>query len=111
MICKQYKAKGPVTNTLLPVVAMDDAVALVAFGLSMAVIKVIDSGQFSIKAVSMPLLEIVEALALGFVLGLVLTQLVKFYTGRGNRLARQSHLYSSVAVYVHSWDFLPCLPA
>lgn len=87
MICKQYKAKGPVTNTLLPVVAMDDAVALVAFGLSMAVIKVIDSGQFSIKAVSMPLLEIVEALALGFVLGLVLTQLVKFYTGRGNRLA------------------------
>lgn len=87
MICKQYKAKGPVTNTLLPVVAMDDAVALVSFGLSMAVIKVLDSGKFSVKAMAMPLLEIVEALVFGFVLGLIFTQLVRFYTGRGNRLA------------------------
>lgn len=31
MIVKQYKTKGPVTNTLLPVVALDDAVALVAY--------------------------------------------------------------------------------
>ena len=43
MIVKQYKTKGPVTNTLLPVVALDDAVALIAYGLSMAVANVISS--------------------------------------------------------------------
>ena len=43
MIVKQYKTKGPVTSTLLPVVALDDAVALIAYGLSMAVANVISS--------------------------------------------------------------------
>ena len=87
MITKQYKSRGPVTNTLLPVVAMDDAVALVAFGLSMALIKVLGSGSISFLAVMKPLFEILAALFFGAVLGLLLTQLVKFYTGRGNRLA------------------------
>ena len=87
MIVKQYKAKGPVTNTLLPVVAMDDAVALMSFGISMAVIKVISSGSFSVKAMLMPIAEILGALIFGAILGIIMTQLVKLYTGRGNRLA------------------------
>jgi hypothetical protein len=87
MITKQYKAKGPVTNTLLPVVAMDDAVALLAFGLSMALIKVLGSGSVSVLTVLRPLFEILAALLFGAVLGILLTQLVKIYTGRGNRLA------------------------
>ncbi len=87
MIVKQYKAKGPVTNTLLPVVAMDDAVALLNFGISMAVIKVLSSGSVSAKTIFMPLLEIFGALIFGAVLGFIMTQLVRLYTGRGNRLA------------------------
>ena len=31
MVIRQYKAKGPVVDTLIPVVAFDDAVALIAF--------------------------------------------------------------------------------
>ena len=34
MVVRQYKAKGPVTDTLLPVVAIDDAVGLVFFAIS-----------------------------------------------------------------------------
>lgn len=89
MIVKQYKAKGPVTNTLLPVVALDDAVALMAFGISMAVANVISShGDAPIgKLLIDPLIEIVGGLAFGAALGLLMVYAVKFYTGRGNRLA------------------------
>lgn len=89
MIVKQYKAKGPVTNTLLPVVALDDAVALMAFGISMAVARMISSrgdapiGQLLID----PLIEIAGGIAFGIILGLIMVAAVKFYTGRGNRLA------------------------
>lgn len=43
MVVRQYKAEGPVTNTLLPVVAIDDAVAIIAFGLSVAIVKAINT--------------------------------------------------------------------
>lgn len=36
MVVKQYKAKGPVTEVLLPVVALDDAVGLIVFAFPLA---------------------------------------------------------------------------
>jgi len=89
MIVKQYKAKGPVTSTLLPVVALDDAVALIAFGLSMAVANVISShGEAPIgKLLIEPVKEICGGLLFGAFLGLVMVYAVRWYTGRGNRLA------------------------
>lgn len=89
MIVKQYKAKGPVTNTLLPVVALDDAVALVMFGLSMAIANVISShGNAPIgKLLLDPVKEIFGGLLFGAVLGIIMVYAVKLYTGRGNRLA------------------------
>ena len=89
MIVKQYKTKGPVTSTLLPVVALDDAVALIAYGLSMAVANVISSsGSAPIgKLLISPCVEIFGGLLFGAVLGVIMALLVKFYTGRGNRLA------------------------
>lgn len=89
MIVKQYKAKGPVTNTLLPVVALDDAVALMAFGISMAVANVISShGDAPIgKLLVDPLIEIIGGLAFGALLGILMVLAVNIYTGRGNRLA------------------------
>lgn len=89
MVVKQYKAKGPVTDTLLPVVALDDAAALMCFGLSVAVAKAIQAeGEFSfVTTVGKPVIEIVGALLIGAVLGIVFRFLVKWFTGRGNRLA------------------------
>lgn len=89
MIVKQYKAKGPVTQTLLPVVALDDAVALMAFGISMAVAKVISShGDASLgKLLMEPVKELFGGLLFGALLGLLMVVAVHYYTGRGNRLA------------------------
>ena len=39
MVVRQYKAKGAVTDVLLPVVALDDAVGLVLFSVSFGVAK------------------------------------------------------------------------
>lgn len=89
MIVKQYKAKGPVTNTLLPVVALDDAVALMAFGISMAIANVIGShGDAPLaKLLITPCIELFGGLLFGALLGLLMVIAVKVYTGRGNRLA------------------------
>ncbi len=89
MVVKQYKAKGPVTETLLPVVALDDAAALMCFGLSVAVAKSINSTEevSVISTILNPVIEIVGALLIGAIFGVIFRFLVKFYTGRGNRLA------------------------
>ncbi len=88
MVVRQYKAKGPVTNTLLPVVAIDDALALMLFGISVAIAKAVNShGAVSLGASLVdPIVEIVGALFFGAILGVILKFLVKWYTGRGNRL-------------------------
>ncbi len=89
MVVKQYKAKGPVTQTLLPVVALDDAVALMAFGISVAVAKAVssDGGGSMVETLLDPVVEIIGGLLFGTLLGVIHAQLVKWYTGRGNRLA------------------------
>ncbi|MDY6063355.1 MAG: cation:proton antiporter [Erysipelotrichaceae bacterium] len=89
MIIKQYKAKGPLTETLLPVVAIDDAVALIAFGLSTAIAKVLMQGQSGSFVASLikPIFEIILSFGLGAVLGIIYAMLTKWFTGRGNRLS------------------------
>lgn len=89
MVVRQYKAKGPVTNMLLPVVAIDDAVAIIAFGLSVAIARAINSpGEISIAAMLFePVIEIFGALIFGAILGIILKFLAGWFTGRGNRLS------------------------
>ncbi len=89
MVVRQYKAKGPVTDTLLPVVAIDDAVALMAFGLSVAIAKTIDSKEaVSLSATILePVIEIIGALIFGAILGVIIKYLTGWFTGRGNRLS------------------------
>lgn len=89
MVVKQYRAKGPVTDTLLPVVALDDAVALMCFGISVAIAKSIESTEDVSVAMTIlqPLIEIGGALLFGAFLGIAFRFLLKLFTGRGNRLA------------------------
>lgn len=88
MVIKQYKAKGPVTETLLSVVAIDDAVALVLFGLSVAVAKALTTPNVSISAsVLTPLWEISFSIIGGLILGVLLTFMSRFFESRGNRLS------------------------
>lgn len=89
MVVRQYRAKGPVTDMLLPVVAIDDAVAIITFGLSVAIAKAISSTEGVSLATALldPLIEIFGAIIFGAILGLILSFLTKWFTGRGNRLS------------------------
>lgn len=88
MVIRQYKAKGPVTSTLLPVVAIDDAVALIGFGLSVALAKALQNPDSSSLLTSLinPVIEIVGSFAVGIILGIVFAWLMKFFHSRDNRL-------------------------
>ena len=88
MVVKQYKAKGPVTDILLPVVALDDAVGLVVFAISFGVAKSLNTGAVDIVSIVVePLLEIVLSLVLGFIMGLLFTLCEKYFHSRSKRMA------------------------
>ncbi|WP_329379944.1 cation:proton antiporter [Anaerofustis butyriciformans] len=71
-VINEYKAKGKLTNTILTVVALDDAVCLFLFSIACAVSQSMISGHFNINsALLAPLKEIVLSLIVGGVIGLV----------------------------------------
>lgn len=89
MVVRQYKAKGPLTNLLLPIVALDDAVGLIVFAVSFGIAKTINAANGAIDLFAIivnPLVEIVLSLALGAVMGWLLTQLEKMFNSNTNRL-------------------------
>ena len=88
MVIKQYKAKGPVTDVLLPVVALDDAVGLVVFAISFGIARSMGTAGVSPLAIILePLLEIVLSLLLGFVMGLLFTLCERYFHSRSKRMA------------------------
>jgi Kef-type K+ transport system membrane component KefB len=88
MVVRQYKAKGPLTDLLLPIVALDDAVGLVVFAVSFGVAQALEGGALNVISVILnPLLEIVCSLALGAAMGELLTLLEKLFFSNKNRLS------------------------
>ena len=87
MVVRQYKAKGPLTNLLLPIVALDDAVGLIVFAVSFGIAKTLVSGTVDMVSIIVnPLVEIVGSLVLGAIMGWFLTQLEKLFNSNTNRL-------------------------
>ena len=88
MVVRQYKAKGPLTDLLLPIVALDDAVGLVVFAVSFGVAQAMEGGTMNIVSVVVnPMLEIVGSLILGAAMGALLTLLEKLFFSNKNRLS------------------------
>lgn len=87
MVVKQFNAKGPVTETLLSVVALDDAVALIAFGFSMAIVNSLQNPNKAslIMAIISPFIEIIGSVMLGFLLGLLYTIPLRYFKKASNR--------------------------
>ena len=80
MVIRQYRAKGPLTNTILPVAALDDALGIMVFGLAMSLAK-ISLGEVTGNGLALaaaPFIEIALSLVLGSVLGVILSYLSKF---------------------------------
>lgn len=88
MVVKQYKAKGPLTDILLPIVAIDDAVGLVLFAISFGVAKAIGSGHISIASILLePIIEVVLSIILGAIMGILFHICERFFHSRSKRLA------------------------
>lgn len=79
MVIRQYKTYGPLTKTILPVVAIDDAMGIMIFGIAMSVAHIYIGGsdQSFAHMISQPFIEIFGSLILGFIIGVVLTYTAK----------------------------------
>ncbi len=87
MVVRQYKAKGSLTDLLLPIVALDDAVGLILFAVSFGVAKALYGGAVDVISVVIePLLEIVLSLVLGAALGFILSAIERLFHSHSNRL-------------------------
>ena len=88
MVVRQYKAKGKLTSLLLPIVALDDAVGLIIFAVSLGVAKTLHNGELSLTSVIVdPLLEIFLSLIMGAIIGYALSFCEKFFRSNTKRQA------------------------
>lgn len=114
MVVRQYNAKGPVTNMLMPVVALDDAIGLMVFSVSLSIAK-LSIAQSGINVAAMllePLKEIALSLVVGAVIGIVLTFGLGFFHSRSNRLTSiicAVFLGTSLASLFHLSSLLLCM--
>ncbi|MFC4804404.1 cation:proton antiporter [Filifactor villosus] len=114
MVIRQYKAKGVVVDTLLPVVAMDDGVSIMAFGVALTVSKALISGkeiQFT-QLVVIPSIEILGALALGAVIAflfLSIERIIKNESELMNLVIVIIFLGHALATRFHFSSLLACM--
>ena len=88
MVVRQYKAKGELTSMLLPIVALDDAIGLMVFAVSFGIARAMISGSFSlISILAEPIIEVVVSLALGALMGALLTLLERAFHSGSKRLS------------------------
>lgn len=89
MVINQYKSKGPVTETLLAVVALDDAAALILFGIAVSIAQAITkSSNLSMAATLIsPFVDILGSLIIGAALGLLFTIPLRWFKKDSNRIS------------------------
>jgi len=84
-IIKQYKAKGPLTTTLLAVVALDDAIAVIAFAIALGISLPLVSGAGNIslhQMVGVPFLHIAESAGIGIIFAFALAYISRLVRAR-----------------------------
>lgn len=88
MVVRQYKAKGTLTDILLPVVALDDAVGLIIFAVSFGIARAMNDGTYDLVSIALePVLEIVLSFVLGAIMGLLFNWIERFFESNSRRLA------------------------
>jgi NhaP-type Na+/H+ or K+/H+ antiporter len=79
-VVKSYRTKGPVTDVLLPLVALDDAIGIMLFAvmLSFGTSLLSTTGSVSVAHMLLdPFLEIVLSIGFGALIGLIVTLIAK----------------------------------
>ncbi|MGI6097362.1 MAG: cation:proton antiporter [Dethiobacteria bacterium] len=86
-VIREYKAKGSFTSALLGVVAIDDAVCIIFFGLTSAIVAVLHSGTaLQLHNLLEPLLELSGSLILGIITGLLSCFFLRHTTDRHHKV-------------------------
>lgn len=106
---RQYHARGNYVNTLLQVVAFDDAVCLIAFSLASAIVNADIGAGVSASEIIMPIVYNIGALAAGFVSGVVLSKLMTPKRSEDNRLILTISLLLGIAGLCAALDISPLL--
>ncbi len=115
MVIKQYKAKGPVTEALLSIVALDDAVALIVFGFAVAIAKAVtgsNDGSSAFITILRPFIEVLLALGMGALLGVMFKIPLKFFKKNENRqiiTCGMVFLASGLADLIGASQLLTCM--
>ena len=110
MTIRQTKAKGDFVNTILQVVALDDAISLILFSISIAIITAVDSGGgFSAWIIFKPLLINIGILVLGALLGYLLHKLIIESRTPDNRLIIVISLLLALSGFAAIFDVSPLL--
>ena len=107
MTIRQFKAKGEFVDTLLKVVALDDAVCLIAFSVSAAIAA--DGSGGTVNTVVLPVVYNIAALAAGFAGGLLLKALCRLTSSRGKRLMIVLALLTGISGLCSIVDVSPLL--
>ena len=84
----EYKSRGQLTSTLLAIVGLDDAMALILYGFAISISKTLfaNVGMSVVNIALKPVGEILLSLAVGAVLGLVLSSLARRMRNKGETL-------------------------
>lgn len=79
LLTKKMKTKGPLTDTLIPLVGLDDAVGIIIFGVLLSIAKALENGvQLNfLDTVKDPFFELVFSLLIGIVVGLLVAFIIK----------------------------------
>lgn len=100
----EYHSRGPLTTTILAIVALDDGLALILYGFAYSFSGILVAGgklNFQIMLVQ-PLLEIFGAILLGGLIGFFLDRVLKFFKIKDDKLVVNVGailLASGLAVY------------
>ncbi|KPJ74411.1 hypothetical protein AMJ52_00730 [candidate division TA06 bacterium DG_78] len=86
MIIREFRARGPVTNMLLRVVALDDAWCLIFSAFAITIASAISVGFFTAGVILEAFLEIIAAVVLGGLVGLALHFIARFVTTKDELL-------------------------
>lgn len=106
---RQYHARGNFVNTLLQVVAFDDAVCLIAFSLVSAFVNANVGADVSTVDIVMPVIYNIVALAIGFISGVILSRIITPKRSEDNRLILTISLLLGIAGFCAAVDISPLL--
>jgi len=106
---RQYHARGNFVNILLQVVALDDAICLIAFSIVAAIINANIGASISAFEIILPIIYNIAALAIGFISGAVLSKLMTSKRSEDNRLILTISLLLGIAGLCAAVDISPLL--